>query len=217
MDKNLSDISNLFIWKNRLTGRKYSVSISRTGVLNLERLTNPNELYSNFQSRWEEWSRFLTKVNSKGNYTVPSFSFVDRIKQILWFFVIQCCVIFLFAIINLKSTFDSSLAEQNWNGETSFFLFLLGGVTLAELIRLWFFISRSYYKIIIENDFLKITSLKGQTNMVPLSEICDYNFKIVTRNAFVKFKDGTKLTHLERLTDWPILRNDLKIALEGKN
>ena len=210
----MTDVANYFIWKNLFWGTKYFCTINRNGKMNLEKASDLNTSYKKFQSKWKEWEHLLIQEDSNCDHTIPTFPIVDRIKITISLLILQCCLIFFIVAVTLKDVLVTGVTEQSLINDSPFFLSLIGVTMGIEIIGLCFFISRSYYKLSLANGFIRINFLKGHIIELPLLEICDYNFGVLTRNAFLKFKNGTKLVHLERVSYWPILREKLLEKLE---
>ncbi len=97
-----------------------------------------------------------------------------------------------------------------------FFLFLfLSGPLLIDTLMMRF--SKKFFKIIILDDStLKVVFINGRARDFLVEKTKKYSFDPEAKNAHIVLSDGTMLQHLERLSDWPTLREYLLEKLESR-
>ena len=124
---------------------------------------------------------------------------------------------FLFFTVALAGIFLSE-ERQTLQAKDAWWL-ILGG--LFGLVSLFFFVNyrkrlrrRNLARISFDNDALVISYDDESRAAVDIATIRKHNFHKAPINAKIKFSDGTKLHHLERLSYWPVFRQKLLGALE---
>lgn len=206
-------ISNFFLWTDHIWGKKYFVTIHIDGKVLLTQKQTENA-QTRFVELWEQWCSSIKKQAKLIEFEYPAWSLVkdcnDLFRSRLAVIAgVSLCV----GVILLYPTISTSSEVVNISHTTQFALSL----TLFASLFLGLFCIRSrkrLWKVSIINEDVIINFINGSIKKFSLCNIKRYRIDPSTRNAFILFKDGTQLRHLERVSYWPILREHLITKLQ---
>lgn len=195
---NYDKIKNLFIWKGKLLA-----------------IDNQNELYFStrvlfveYKTLWENWENNIIQKVPIEEFEYPIVVVWKDIKTSMNIdFFCRGGFIVLLSIVSLVSM------ENKINLSPNIFLFMFVFLSIPFFLERFSSKYSGFSKIYKKNNSLKIFFFNGDTRVLKLEDVKRYDLGADKHCAFLIFKDGTKLLHLERLNYWPILRKDLEKAL----
>lgn len=203
----LQNVKHFFYWHNRLSDKRYCVSINKDGQVSLTRVKATKELNRKFIESWQEWSDMIRKEKNFLVFEYPIWSLVKDYRYKINSCIIAVVSTFLLLVLTWSLTTGTSMPKRG------FILALLLGLFFFGLLG-WSRYPKSFCRISITEDSLTVNFVDGSIRSFYLQNVKRYYFAVKARNAFIVLCDGTKLFHLERVSYWPILREYLLLKLE---
>ena len=209
------DVTNFFMWKDILNGRRYFVVIGKDGELVLERADNHKKYHDKFTKYWELWRDELLKCERPSEYDYPVW-FVSRStrRKCLAFFGLQSLLVLSVVVLLLRTSISNISEIINALDLTLFLMFVLLIGILVEVALLFITTRRSFWKLSLNGNSIRINFLNNGVKVIPVEDIKKFCLRIDATNARITFNNGISLNHLECIAHWPILREYLLSKLE---
>jgi len=192
-------VKNLFVWRKRV------LIVDADGGIHFPAGVTPEKYFTLL----EQWSRMLARKESPLQFRYPVWLVYREMRE---FFNVDFYLRVGMVLLPLMMWVISTQSKVNMSPAILFavFTFLSLPCFLEKLRRRHV----PYKGLTVESGTLLVSFLDGTRRKLPLNDSDTYYLDIKARNAFIAFKDGTRLIHLERVSYWPILRQRLLSKLE---
>jgi len=189
-------IRHFFPWHNQLSGKYYYVGIYEDGQVIIRRMRTAKD-YNDFAESCKQWYNTLKSEMNPTYFEYSAWSILQEYTNKTRT-IIGLLLTFSYILVLLKPIVA---------------LISLTALSFLVLLKSWS-VPKDYYRISIIGETLRVNFIDGSTIELLLEDVIRFRFDWKVGNSRIFFKDGTKLVHLERLSYWPILREQLLLKLE---
>ena len=209
------------MWYEAFLGRYYFVTIDKDRRVDRRRIRGRLR-DCGYEKLWESWHGVVTEERSSTDFEYSTWSLQKEQREKMWHRLIFTIFGCLLATVGLLLLYNFSFSQDLlfsvehlaiWKGVFGAILtLLLAGFFLWVAIQCGY---RQYQQISLADSGLRITYLNGEVQRCPLDSIKYAEFRI-SYEPYIVFEDAANLRHLERVSDWPILREYLLSKVQPK-
>jgi L-lactate permease len=197
-------IKHFFIWSNPIIGRTYFIDIEDDGQVSLTPIKG-KESYKKFEDLWHSWSDTVCNERNSTQFEYPVWYLIKRYHHAI---VTEMMIGISFILILLLTAVSPELHTAiHVSPKLCIILASLIALVLANLFLTRY--PRQFSKISINDNALKVNFVDGSVKQFSLKSVKRCSLAVSAYSAFIVFEDNTKLTRLQHVSDWPILREHL--------
>ena len=163
---------------------------------------------------WREWKEGIPEKEKITQFEYPEYWRKHDIRTAWKHGIVMAIFVVLFSIFCLHSIFAPQ-EEINKTGNSG-----LGGVEIVFGIIVFFSVwgifharkcrRRVLCRVVVNAENIAIEYESGKTKVFKKDDIKKYSFHPFLRSGVVvKFKDGTRLENIDRVSYWPVLQDRL--------